>query len=90
MGNRDDGWAEWELPEQRENPWQPSVRFQAGRRTSAIPFRASFYASPSASTTLKDLAAQEPAGFVACFDGPTDRSVTLLNVDLSMRRPRSI
>jgi hypothetical protein len=33
--------------------------------------------------TVKDLAAQEPAGFVACFDGPTDRSVTLLNVDLS-------
>jgi hypothetical protein len=33
--------------------------------------------------TVKDLAAQEPAGFVACFDGPTDRCVTLLNVDLS-------
>jgi hypothetical protein len=33
--------------------------------------------------TVKDLAAQEPAEFVACFDTPTDRSVTLLNVDLS-------
>jgi hypothetical protein len=22
MGNRDGGWAEWELTEQRENPWQ--------------------------------------------------------------------
>jgi hypothetical protein len=33
--------------------------------------------------TIKDLAAQGPADFVACFDGPTSRSVTLLNVDLS-------
>jgi hypothetical protein len=40
LGNSDGGCAEWELTEQRENPGQPSVRFQAGRRTSAIPFRA--------------------------------------------------
>jgi hypothetical protein len=33
--------------------------------------------------TVKDLAAQEPAGFVACFGCPTNRSVTPLNVDLS-------
>jgi hypothetical protein len=33
--------------------------------------------------TIKDLAAQGPADFVSWFDGPTTRSVTLLNVDLS-------
>ena len=33
--------------------------------------------------TLKDLAAQGPADFVAWFDGPTTQAVTLMNVDLS-------
>ncbi len=33
--------------------------------------------------SIKDLAAQGPTDFVACFDGPTRQSVTLLNVDLS-------
>lgn len=33
--------------------------------------------------TIKDLAAQGPADFVTCFDGPTTRPVKLLNVDLS-------
>jgi predicted transposase YdaD len=33
--------------------------------------------------TIKDLAAVGPADFVSCFDGPTTKAVTLLNVDLS-------
>jgi predicted transposase YdaD len=33
--------------------------------------------------TIKDLAAQGPADFVSWFDGPTTRSVKVLNVDLS-------
>jgi predicted transposase YdaD len=33
--------------------------------------------------TIKDLAAQGPADFVRCFDGPTMQPVQLLNVDLS-------
>lgn len=40
-------------------------------------------ASKPFDATIKDLAAQGPADFVTCFDGPTTRPVRLLNVDLS-------